>query len=156
MAPVVLSLDDFVYLEPDGVTPPVPPAQQQRRSAQPVAPPQFVADPQNKMWPLRIKFMDLIMAGKLAPYGDVAALLGKRLRREERLRPGGQFQMAVAVLKAWSMAYDIDDPDVLGVLLAQKIKIDVAPEKEIRPRRSPRPWRRTSRPPEARSSPRQR
>ena len=54
--------------------------------------------------------MDLIMAGKLAPYGDVAALLGKRLRREERLHPGGQFQMAVAVLKAWSMVYGMDDP----------------------------------------------
>ena len=126
--PVVLSLDDFVYLEPDGVTPPVAPAQVGARRAAPAAPPQFVPDPQNKMWPLRIKFMDLIMAGKLAPYGDLAALLGKRLRREERLRPGGQFQMAVAVLKAWSMAYDIDDPDVLGVLLAQKIKIDVPPE----------------------------
>ena len=85
-------------------------AAEARRSAQPVAPPQFVADPQNKMWPLRIKFMDLIMAGKLAPYGDVAALLGKRLRLEERLHPGGQFQMAVAVLKAWSMVYGMDDP----------------------------------------------
>ena len=68
------------------------------------------------------------MGDKLAPFGDLAALLGRRLSRGDRLRPGAQFQMAVAILKEWSKTYGVGDPDILGVLCAQKLKIDVPPE----------------------------
>ena len=36
--------------------------------------------------------------------------------------------MAVAILKEWSKSYGVGDPDILGVLCAQKLKIDVPPE----------------------------
>ena len=108
--PIVLGLDDFVYLEPDGA-PQEPPAGRGRRvGADGDAPPPFVKDPQEKMWPIRIRLMDLTMGDKLAPLGDLAALLGRRLSRDDRLRTGAQFQMAVAILKEWSKSYGVDDP----------------------------------------------
>ena len=53
-------------------------------------------------------------------------LLGPRLRRADRLAPGGQFQIAVAALKSWSMQFDIDDVQMLGPFLAQKLKAAAA------------------------------
>ena len=125
---LVLSDDDFILLEPFGELQDdaAPAARATRQNADAAPPGQiFQPDPLSRIWPAKLRIEQLVVKGTLDPYSVLVALLGPRLRRADRLAPGGQFQIAVAALKSWSTQFDIDDVQMLGPFLAQKLKYEI-------------------------------
>ena len=124
---IILSLDDFVELEPFGHIPvPAAPvaARASRRTPGEEDEPVFVHDERPMSGPPRSTF---VISSLVAP--------SARTRSSPRfsarvcvvlcaLNPaGGQFQISVVALKNWSVQFGIDNVGMLGTLLANKLII---------------------------------